>query len=859
MDPSTRSRSTGRMPLALLAPLALLLAVLVLGLCAFVVVSAPAEAARGVNLNKLPDDLPERYRAWLEEVRLLLTKEELATFLEIPKDYQRDAFIERFWRIRDPFPDTARNEFREKWEVRVGEVYDALNGEFRGERAEILLLNGFPDALIDLSCAEIVSSQVWFYQRAETVGHEVVLLFYQPGGLGRYRLWHPVDGFDVLLRFPGDVRNYRELATTCRPGQDEALLAALGYAGSQGLGFPLIAAGVSTPGEGPSGEWAQTFGAYTTEVPDGAETFEADLELDFPGRHKTRTVIQGVLSLDRDDLAVSKLGEHESYNLVLIGEVLRDDKLFDSFRYTFNHPLATVEDARLPLIFERLLRPGEYRMILRLEDSNAPSFMRREVELDVPAVESAYRMPAPDEETERILAEANAAISSGEISLRIVPPRDGIQTGQLRVDTLAIGDAIDTVRFALDGQHVLIKKQPPYSVELDLGTLPKMRDLVATAFDADGNELARDELLLNSGSHRFAARLIEPRRGRRYARSLRAEAEVLVPDGRVIERVEFFLNENLVATLYQEPYTHPIVLPDADQVAYVRVVAYQPDGNSTEDLVFVNAPEYLEELDVQFVELYIAVLDKNQRPIDGLGETDFSILENGAEQSPMRFERVRNLPIHAGILLDVSASMASRLDTAQQAALRFFQEAITPKDRAALITFNDYPHLASKFTNDLGVLSGGLAGLRAERGTALYDSIIFALYYFNGIKGQRALILLSDGKDEHSRFSFDNTLEYARRAGVSIYSIGLNLTRKQQGDTAKKLRLLSEETGGRIFLIDDVNQLGSVYAEIQRELRSRYYIAYQSTNSTPSREFRSIEVELAKADLEAKTLRGYYP
>ena len=109
-----------------------------------------------------------------------------------------------------------------------------------------------------------------------------------------------------------------------------------------------------------------------------------------------------------------------------------------------------------------------------------------------------------------------------------------------------------------------------------------------------------------------------------------------------------------------------------------------------------------------------------------------------------------------------------------------------------MITFNDRPNLAVKFTNDLDELAGGLAGLKAERGTALYDSLVFSLYYFNGIKGQRALLLLSDGKDEGSRFSFEETLEYARRAGVTIYTIGL-------GDDAahKKLAKLAEETGGR--------------------------------------------------------------
>ncbi len=279
---------------------------------------------------------------------------------------------------------------------------------------------------------------------------------------------------------------------------------------------------------------------------------------------------------------------------------------------------------------------------------------------------------------------------------------------------------------------------------------------------------------------------------------------------------------------------------------------------STEDLVFVNAPDNLEEIEVDFVELYTTVLDKQKRPVEGLTQPDFRVLEDGATQEVMRFEQVRNLPIHAAIMLDTSASMEGGLAQAQEAALHFFEQAVTPKDRAAVVTFNDHPDLAAKFTNDTQSLAAGLAGLKAERGTALYDSLIFTLYYFNGIRGQRAVVLLSDGKDESSRFEFDDALEYAHRAGVSIYSIGLKLGRGQL-DARRKLTRVAEETGGRSFFIEEVGELNAIYETIQRELRSRYLIAYQSSNVTDKRRFRAIEVKVVPSGLEAKTLRGYYP
>lgn len=806
--------------------------------------------------------LAPEYQQWLIEVELLMTRQERDTFLRLGKDYQRDAFIERFWRIRDPYPQSTRNELKEKWDVRVAQVHELTGGRFDGDRARVLLANGAPDALIEIRCADLWPGQVWYYRRAETVGNEMALLFYQLDGMSRYRLWYATDGLAALLRFRNaENPTVYEVTDSCGHEAQNALNAVLRMAYQQGeLGYATLLAQAQQEPERPSGEWAETFHNYSTDLDAGVATFDAEVQLEFPGRRKSRTVVQGVVAIAVDQLEVSELAGHQAYNLILVGEVLREGKLFDSFRYNFNHPLGPADEAppeKIPLLFERYLRPGTYELILKAQDLNGGRFFRQSGPLKVPRVENRVASRPLDPETARILAEANAAIASGDTTIKIVPPREGLQTGLHRIDTLTTGGDIARVDFTIEGQ-TLSKRSPPFSVELDFGDLPRMRILSAVAYDAAGEELARDEMALNAGSHRFAIRLVEPRRDKKYSRSLRAHAEVEVPEGEAVERVEFYLNEDLVASLYQEPWAHPIVLASPDEVAYVRAVAIQPDGNSTEDLVFVNAPDYLEELDVQFVELYVAVLDRQKRPVDGLQSEQFEVMEDGVPQMPVRFEKVANLPIHAGILLDVSASMADSLGVAQQAAVQFFEQTLTPKDRATLITFNDHPNLAARFTNDLAVLAGGLSGLEAERGTALYDSLIFSLYYFNGIKGQRALVVLSDGRDEHSRFDFDDALEYARRAGVAIYSIGLDRGRRL-GDARQKLVRLAAETGGRSFFIKDISELAPIYDEIQHELRSRYYLAYQSTNTTADAGFRTIDVDLTRGDLEAKTLRGYYP
>ena len=302
-----------------------------------------------------------------------------------------------------------------------------------------------------------------------------------------------------------------------------------------------------------------------------------------------------------------------------------------------------------------------------------------------------------------------------------------------------------------------------------------------------------------------------------------------------------------------------VALPKGDSLAYVRAVAYLTDGNSTESLVFVNAPEEMAQVNVDFVELYATVLDRKGHPVTsvltaGSCARDFAVSEDGVRQQIARCEPVTDLPIHAAVAIDISASMAPNLEKAQAAALQFLQGMVRPKDRAEVITFNDHPAQAVKFTRDITTLAGGLAGLKAERGTALYDSLIFSFYTFNGLKGRRALLLLSDGKDEGSRFSFEEALDFARRAGVTVYAVGLG-----EDVDKRKLSRISEETGGRAFFPRQAEELAGIYAGIQEELRSQVLIAYQSTSTRNDPGFRLVDLKVNRPGLEAKTIRGYYP
>lgn len=816
--------------------------------------------------------LSPTHRKFLEEVSALISEAEREAFLALEKDYQRSAFIEQFWRVRDPFPETAKNELEDSWEERLEIARDRYDS-MEDTRARYLLLYGEPSDLVEVRCAELLRRmEVWAYRGAYGTGGGYHLVFYQRGG---WHLWSPRDGFYPLLSdLVSTGSSNRELAqmirTQCFRG-DQLLLA---------LERTLDLETSDSPVPDPGNEWLHTFLSTSTDLPAGAEPFPAELRVAYPGRHQSRTVLQAVVEVDAADVEPVDEELGSTLNLLIDGEVVRDGELFESFRYRFQFPSTPTgaADRKLPLAFERYLRPGKYTLVVRARDLGSGRFYREERPLTVPSLfgrepqpltvpgdeagEVAVATPPsgfPPGPADPLLQEANATLTSGDQTLRLLPPAPGLLTGVTRVEALVTGPDIERVRFLLNGRQVMSKRRPPFSVELQLGEAPKIHRLAAVAVGEDGRELARDELTLNAGPHRFAVRLVEPRQGGSYRTSLRARAEVEVPEGERLDRVEFFLNDTRLATLYQPPFVQPVVIPEGLDIAYVQAKAYLVDGNSTEDLVFVNAPEYLEELDIQFVELYTTVVDRRGRPVEGLEKSSFRVLEDGREQTIRRFERVDDIPIYAGVVVDTSASMSEELEAVVRGALGFFEQVITPKDRAAVVTFNDTYDLAVRFTNNPEVLAGGVAGVVAEGETNLYDALIYSLYYFSGVQGKRALVLLSDGEDVGSHYRFDDVLDYARRTGVSIYTIGLGLPASQK-EIEIKLSRLAHETGGRPFLVDRVKELDGVYEKIEEELRSQYLLAYQSSQEEDDEDFREVQVEvLEPAGLEAKTIRGYYP
>src|SRR5436305_9264661 len=816
--------------------------------------------------------LPERFRAWLEEVDPLITQRERETFLALAADADadREAFIQRFWDVRDPYPETPRNEARERWEARLAAARRRWGGT-RDDRSRVFLLNGEPDSILAARC-DGAPLELWTYQPRFQIQFRTVLAFLPDPAGGPSRLWRPgKGGLDLVAAAK---------ARKCEgdpPAADAFVW--LRQAGTAVCDLVTQRALTATRPR----EWVSEFhpAASTTTaaaVHRPAITLPARLDFDFPGRPGDGLV--------RVIVALDESVRNTAREMILSGRVLRGAQTVDAFRYRFDG-LPSVSAGR-PLAFERRLQPGRYRLEVKMEAPASGNVYTGERDLSVPADAAGPALPPPaavlvaapspaapamagggapasepiEPEIRHLFTEADADLAAPRPGLRLAAPSGqllaGTQSFEARVERAAGAAAeaqIERVAFTLDGKPLLTRNHPPFTVQIDLGKTPRTHRLAAQGLDRGGQVLASDELVLNAGGQRFAVHLAEPRPGRTYRQSLRARVDVDAPEDRSVDRVELYLGDQRVATLYQPPFVQPMVLPDA-AAGYVRAVAYLDDGTSAEDLVLLNASAPGEKLDIHLVELYTNVGDRAGRPFAGLGPGDFQVFEDGVRQALRQVERVDDTPLKLVALIDDSASMQPRLEAASRTALDFLRRTLRPKDQAAVISFNKAPHVAVGLTGDLAALAGGFDGLVAEGETALWDSLIFSLNYLGGTSGQRAILLLSDGEDHNSGFHFDDALESARRAGIAVYVMGTDLT---QGEATERLSRLASDTGGRSFFVKGMNELPAIYSAIEKDLRSRYRITYQSSNTRPGDAFRAVRVKVDKPGMEARTISGYYP
>jgi Ca-activated chloride channel family protein len=202
--------------------------------------------------------------------------------------------------------------------------------------------------------------------------------------------------------------------------------------------------------------------------------------------------------------------------------------------------------------------------------------------------------------------------------------------------------------------------------------------------------------------------------------------------------------------------------------------------------------------------------------------------------------------------------MRESLPEAKRAAAEFLSTVMTPRDRCFAVGFSERPRLLMPLTPDAKAVEIAFRDLPALGNTALHDALVYSLYQFRGIQGRKAMVLLSDGDDTSSLVKFEDALAYAQRSGVAIYTIGLDIGGGSLG-IRSKLEKLADETGGRTFYVKKASELQGVYASIEKELRSQYFLAFAPSPPPKEGERHTVDVKVDGGKWKTRTARGYTP
>mgnify|MGYP002402071597 CR=1 FL=1 len=263
----------------------------------------------------------------------------------------------------------------------------------------------------------------------------------------------------------------------------------------------------------------------------------------------------------------------------------------------------------------------------------------------------------------------------------------------------------------------------------------------------------------------------------------------------------------------------------------------------------------------------VTVTDSLSRFVLGLDRQDFRVFEDGVEQKVKQFAG-EDAPLSIGLLVDTSGSMGSKIETSRQAVAQFLKT-MNAQDEAFLIEFSDRAELATGFTEHTDEIENKLTVVESQGLTALLDAVYMGLREMKKAKNPRkALLIISDGGDNNSRYTAEEIKNLVREADVQIYSMGVFEPFPYSGISGAELsgpRLLSqisEQTGGRAFAATSDNALPGIATRIGIELRNQYVLAYSPTAQNRDGKYRKVEVKLNQPDglpsLKARWRLGYY-
>jgi Ca-activated chloride channel homolog len=270
-------------------------------------------------------------------------------------------------------------------------------------------------------------------------------------------------------------------------------------------------------------------------------------------------------------------------------------------------------------------------------------------------------------------------------------------------------------------------------------------------------------------------------------------------------------------------------------------------------------------VDVKLVNVYVSVTNAQGGPVAGLKKENFTIQEDGRDQTISVFDKESAVPLSIALAIDTSLSTRHDLPLEQASAKRFAKDILRPVDALAVFGFSETVLQSSSYTSDLKRVDDGIDHVRLGAATALFDAVYLASHSLDRRQGRKVLVLITDGGDTISRVDFKQAVRAAEEAESTVYSIIVvpienSAGRETGGEHA--LIQLSEDTGGRYYYATSISQLDDAFHQISDELRTQYLLAYYPTQRLSNSQFRRIDVTVSgppdSASFRVRHRAGYY-
>ena len=242
------------------------------------------------------------------------------------------------------------------------------------------------------------------------------------------------------------------------------------------------------------------------------------------------------------------------------------------------------------------------------------------------------------------------------------------------------------------------------------------------------------------------------------------------------------------------------------------------------------------------------VTDPYNRLVTGLEKENFQVLEDGVEQEVLKFSS-EDVPVSIGVIFDMSGSMADKVNKARQSAIQFLRTS-NPQDEFMLVSFNEHAELTSRFTSNVEDLQTRMMNTVARGRTALLDAVYLGLSQMRGARNaKKALLIISDGGDNHSRYNEHDIRNFVKEADVQVYAMGIfdnpgYYKTDEEREGPSLLAELCDLTGGRVFKVESLDELPDIATKIGMELRNQYVLGYAPSNKITDGRWRKIKVKV---------------